>query len=1603
MGLYGVDTLYHGPSASVGILVTKVLILMIKEDDDTPMLDDLGLVADIRTSKVGDKEDAKFLQKKTLYALNDVSDASTRDENITDKEPCRYSTEGADRPIEDTQVQHSRTTAKPCIENRFLELSTDQNDGELSHYQIVGKSIHKPRRTGFLNRITGGTLIASTKQKYALGDITEIIATDKLEKTNLAIPADEEKKANSASGEQCKDVNLLTGEEEDIEVSIDRSTIIRGRSGREYRHFAAEDGEMSEVVIHSGDGESGFATLNPVIGINVQSHGVFVAPASSGVSGLRTRPVLLEIPIAEQTHTDRERHMLIINVLGATGLFKAEKFGTQSCFLEMRLFDGSSVQSSLSSPTWASNMMRTELHKKGGSEAQWNQQFTTLLHSKEVQLLHVRVKTGSKILVGETNISLDKVGDLFYDQHYTLFRNDESSDDLGLIAAGQVHLQLKILDTLTMPTLGIPPLQLPGAPSQQHSRLSLTKLTSIPAVLLNGGLFYKIPFHTRNIIGRLTEPRRQWVVVRRVEDPPHLQITWGDPTLSGFTERKNLRSFDLAQVTEIREGHTTAAFMAQSESNVVKEKEKCFSLVTRARTLDLVAASKEEAHIWVDSLCELIFATKPSNDASLTSARTIESYKQSALVSQERGIVAGEKPIAAAPPNKRMVAVWRNRIFNLARHDRIDDIVECLRDGCPIDLLEGGTGDTLLMLACRQGNAELVELCLSWRAKNDPHPEFGETALQVAVNSSQAHCVGLLLSTAAKSDMDSEIVNHIDPNNDAPLHVAARHGDLACLQLLLHHGADICVVEEFGRTPLHCAVANGSLECVAYLLDVGGDSVLNSGDQDGDTALHYAAQSGNETIVKLLLESAANVYAYNVQNESAYDVAVREHQQLCANLILNYCSASEKDNCASAFRNDAASTLLERTAAYNHTEFWDTAVQHKGVQYEQDKYEMHAALHRSSTFAPHESTISRLPLSPSERVRDALTKRHHANLLSPQKQTQVWSANSYDFVRNPINDAYHLYNERLIAPEQPINNHFRPYKRYSFRSDPQYSPRRSLQYHQQESFYRPQYDMQTGALNCVQPSQAYPGDIPVIDVPINPILDHGNSSPYLCHIPCFQGDTHWDTLYTEDGYAYYVNKLTNVSQWENPFKITPCDGYTIQETQSESRKDVLAPDAIIRLRLAEARKQKSLPAIVSPINSPTISCSTPFVETQPPASINLTKEIFFDRQATGEEWQQSSSKSVKSLSSESEMRLTPISAELVIAQEQQPLSCFKPSKYEARTGLKLLIDTAAPLAQDGSRPVFVPSPRSRSPVKKLLKETNDGGISSSFEKSRASSPRGRSRNIQLIEPKRANNLALALASFKIHDQYEQIVNDIVTMDERLVNPALLGCLQRFFPTEKEKQALQSFKGSIKTLGKAEHFFCLLFQIPGMQERIDMFLYKMEFDRVNTTLLTRILIVKRACRDLVENFSLIQALERFFEKQSLTSFPIFEKNKAIFKSKFLPKADEKLRSFRGDLEKAMGVEPVDLQLQLNRLMTGIRLIQSFVNGSPSSCLIPFEKRDGKARDILQRFLMETRPQLAEVESEFESMETWGDKLLAVFGESKATCQISAIMQAVVELL
>lgn len=128
-------------------------------------------------------------------------------------------------------------------------------------------------------------------------------------------------------------------------------------------------------------------------------------------------------------------------------------------------------------------------------------------------------------------------------------------------------------------------------------------------------------------------------------------------------------------------------------------------------------------------------------------------------------------------------------------------------------------------------------------------------------------------------------------HDNTPLHIAARFGHVTMVQLLLQYNADIYVVNARKQTPLHYAALGGSFDSVALLLRTcaqmkimlnppfstaferaihrrvpGNDGVkrlINWRDQDGMTALYYAAERGHDEVINLLQKYSGD--AFNTQ------------------------------------------------------------------------------------------------------------------------------------------------------------------------------------------------------------------------------------------------------------------------------------------------------------------------------------------------------------------------------------------------------------------------------------------------------------------------------------------------------------------------------------------------------------------------------------------------------------------------------------------------------------------------------------------------------------------------------------------------------------------
>ena len=159
--------------------------------------------------------------------------------------------------------------------------------------------------------------------------------------------------------------------------------------------------------------------------------------------------------------------------------------------------------------------------------------------------------------------------------------------------------------------------------------------------------------------------------------------------------------------------------------------------------------------------------------------------------------------------------------------------------------------------SCERSLAKISQL--NWPTLNS-RDDRGLTALHVASLHGQVAVVDFLLEHGAN-------VNDIDADGIAPLHCASARGHQNTLLLLLHVDADLNLADTRGNTPLHLAADHGHEGCVKALLYFAEQIRLiinvNAANFTGDTPLHHASKWGYGGIVEILLEHGANPKATN--------------------------------------------------------------------------------------------------------------------------------------------------------------------------------------------------------------------------------------------------------------------------------------------------------------------------------------------------------------------------------------------------------------------------------------------------------------------------------------------------------------------------------------------------------------------------------------------------------------------------------------------------------------------------------------------------------------------------------------------------------------------
>lgn len=116
-------------------------------------------------------------------------------------------------------------------------------------------------------------------------------------------------------------------------------------------------------------------------------------------------------------------------------------------------------------------------------------------------------------------------------------------------------------------------------------------------------------------------------------------------------------------------------------------------------------------------------------------------------------------------------------------------------------------------------------------------------------------------------------VNSKGLNGWTALHVAASKGNVETVRLLLEprYSADVNARTNSQRTPLHLAAMKGHEEVVDLLLTSG--ALVNTVDEDGCAAIHYAAGFNHIPVARALLACDCDISLINSINKTAYEMA----------------------------------------------------------------------------------------------------------------------------------------------------------------------------------------------------------------------------------------------------------------------------------------------------------------------------------------------------------------------------------------------------------------------------------------------------------------------------------------------------------------------------------------------------------------------------------------------------------------------------------------------------------------------------------------------------------------------------------------------------------
>ncbi len=271
-------------------------------------------------------------------------------------------------------------------------------------------------------------------------------------------------------------------------------------------------------------------------------------------------------------------------------------------------------------------------------------------------------------------------------------------------------------------------------------------------------------------------------------------------------------------------------------------------------------------------------------------------------------------------------------LMHSALNDEAEAAEVLLAHGANVNVKDNN-GTTALMSAAQEGKTEVVEALLKHGADVNVKNNNGKTALMFAEEGRHREIISLIRSHGAKKSKPEPPVQVTEPvHKEQPVPkpkpllmsnydfiALCKSGDAVKVEEAITNGADVNAKNNEGKTALMWAAMFGHADVAEILLKHGAN--VNAKDNDGWTALMKAAKYGHADVAEVLLKHGADVNANNNNGKTALMFAAENGHADVAEVLLKHGADVNAED-------DDGMTALMFAAGYGHVDVAEVLLKH---------------------------------------------------------------------------------------------------------------------------------------------------------------------------------------------------------------------------------------------------------------------------------------------------------------------------------------------------------------------------------------------------------------------------------------------------------------------------------------------------------------------------------------------------------------------------------------------------------------------------------------------------------------------------------------------------